>query len=210
MIKPTSVVCVSILGIYLLVFFFADFAPWREIPGRPIESRKGAKLAKVSVPNESERIHPRSLNDKTDQRRVRVHPRNISSCLFFAGFAPWREIPGRPIESRKGAKVSVPNESERTRPRSLNDKIDQRRVVCVSILGIYLLVLSCLFFAGFAPWREIPGRPIESRKGAKLAKVSVPNESERIRPRSLNDKTDQRRVRVHHRNISSCLLRRAR
>ena len=28
--------------------FFADFAPWREIPGRPIESRKGAKLAKLA------------------------------------------------------------------------------------------------------------------------------------------------------------------
>ena len=29
--------------------FFAIFAPWREILGRPIESRKGTKLAKVSV-----------------------------------------------------------------------------------------------------------------------------------------------------------------
>ena len=36
-----------------------------------------------------------------------------------------------------------------------------------------LMVQSSAFFAGFAPWREIPGRPIESRKSAKFAKVSV-------------------------------------
>ena len=36
------------------------------------------------------------------------------------------------------------------------------------------------FFAGFAPWREIPGRPIESRKGAKLAKVRRPVHSKTV------------------------------
>ena len=39
--------------------------------------------------------------------------------------------------------------------------------------ALQLMVQFSAFLAGFAPWREIPGRPIESRKGAKLAKVSI-------------------------------------
>ena len=39
--------------------------------------------------------------------------------------------------------------------------------------ALQLMVRFSAFFAGFAPWREIPGRPIESRKDAKLTKVSV-------------------------------------
>ena len=39
--------------------------------------------------------------------------------------------------------------------------------------ALQLMVHFSAFFAGFAPWREIPGRRIESRKGAKFAKVSL-------------------------------------
>ena len=35
---------------------------------------------------------------------------------------------------------------------------------------LQLMVQFSVFFAGFAPWREIPGRPMESRKGAKAVR----------------------------------------